>query len=86
MSAGNSIFEDWSSIEYENNYQLIICIKEIVVELWAIDKISYKYKYQYTETHLGNVKGFFNSKTPLTITKARPIDRPTPFAHLQDHQ
>ena len=36
-----------------------------------------KYKYQYTETHLGNVKSFFNSKTPLTITKARPIDRPT---------
>lgn len=36
-----------------------------------------KYKYQYTETHLGNVKSLFNSKIPATITQARPIDRAT---------
>ena len=70
-------------MEYENNYQLIICIKEIIVDYEPLTECHIKYKYQYTETHLGNVKSLFNSKIPATITKARPIDRATLFAHLQ---
>jgi hypothetical protein len=64
-------------MEYENNYQLIICIKEIIVDYEPLTECHIKYKYQYTETHLGNVKSLFNSSIPATITKARPIDRAT---------